>query len=55
VTVPSAAGGSDIVARAVAQKLSNSWGQQFVVDSRPGVIGAETAARAAPEFRVVGS
>ena len=50
VIVPSAAaGGADIVARAVTQKLSEAWGQQFVVDNRPGIVGAETAARAAPD------
>lgn len=50
VIVPSAAaGGADIVARAVMQKLGDAWGQQFVVDNRPGVLGAETAARAAPD------
>src|SRR5690348_15596703 len=50
VIVPSAAaGGADIIARAVTQRLSESWGQQFIVDNRPGIVGAETAARAAPD------
>jgi tripartite-type tricarboxylate transporter receptor subunit TctC len=50
VIVPSAAaGGADIIARGVMQKLTDTWGQQFVVDNRPGIVGAETAARAAPD------
>lgn len=43
---------SDIAARFVAQKLSERWGQQVVVDNRPGaggIIGAEIAAKAAPD------
>jgi tripartite-type tricarboxylate transporter receptor subunit TctC len=51
--VASAPGGApDILARAVTQKLTESLGQQFVVDNRPGasgVIGAEIAAKAAPD------
>jgi tripartite-type tricarboxylate transporter receptor subunit TctC len=51
--VASAPGGApDILARAVAQKLTDSLGQQMVIDNRAGasgVIGAEMAARAAPD------
>jgi tripartite-type tricarboxylate transporter receptor subunit TctC len=48
--VPSAAGGAgDIVARAVGQKLTESWGQQVIVDNRNGIVGAEIAAHAAPD------
>ena len=51
--VPIAPGGSnDIVARAVAQRLTASLGQTMVVDNRPGgggVLGTETAAKAAPD------
>jgi tripartite-type tricarboxylate transporter receptor subunit TctC len=50
LVVPYAPGGpSDSVARFVAQKLSLAWGQQMVVDNRPGAnanIGAEAVARA---------
>jgi tripartite-type tricarboxylate transporter receptor subunit TctC len=46
-TVPG--GGGDTVARAIGQKLTDSWGQQIVVDNRTGMIGAEIAARAIPD------
>ncbi|MBR0648631.1 tripartite tricarboxylate transporter substrate binding protein [Roseomonas terrae] len=53
IIVPFAAGGgADAVARALAQKLSERLGQQFVVDNRPGGagnIGTETAARSSPD------
>lgn len=42
-------GPTDILARVVAQKLSEGFGQQFIVDNRPGAagnIGAELVARA---------
>ena len=45
-------GGTDFVARVLAGKLSEIWGQQVVVDNRPGagsIIGAELAAKAPPD------
>lgn len=42
-------GGNDIMARLAAQRLSEAWGKQVVVDNRSGAGGAiafETAARA---------
>jgi tripartite-type tricarboxylate transporter receptor subunit TctC len=51
--VPSSAGGgTDIIARALAQKLAEAFGQPFVVENRPGagqMIGLELAAKAAPD------
>jgi tripartite-type tricarboxylate transporter receptor subunit TctC len=47
--VPYAAGGSgDLLARLIGDKLSKIWGQQVVVDNKPGaggIIGTEFAAR----------
>ncbi|MCC6535300.1 MAG: tripartite tricarboxylate transporter substrate binding protein [Burkholderiales bacterium] len=43
-------GGTDILARLIGQKLTESMGQQVVVDNRPGAggnIGVELAAKAA--------
>ncbi len=51
--VADAAGGApDQLGRLVAQKLSDSLGQQVVVDNRPGaggVLGADLAAKSAPD------
>jgi len=53
IIVPSApGGGTDISARVLAQYLSQSMGQQFFVENRPGagnMIGIEAAARAAAD------
>jgi len=53
IIVPQAAGGGvDIMARSVAQKLSETWGQQVIVDNRPGangIIGIEPVAKAKPD------
>ena len=45
-------GGSDVVARAIAIKLSEAWHQQVVVDNRPGaatLLGTDLAAKAPPD------
>ena len=45
-------GSTDIVARMIGQKLTESWGQPVLIENRPGAggnIAAETAARAAPD------
>jgi tripartite-type tricarboxylate transporter receptor subunit TctC len=53
IIVPYAAGGgTDTVARFVAQHLTTNWGQQVIVDNRPGAgtnIGSEAVVRAAPD------
>ena len=53
IIVPFATGGpADVYARAVAQRLSESLGQAFIVDNRPGggaVVGTDAVAKAAPD------
>lgn len=48
--VPFVAGGSsDTIARVLGQSLTKAWGQQIVIDNRPGagtIIGTELAAKA---------
>jgi tripartite-type tricarboxylate transporter receptor subunit TctC len=51
--VPFPPGGpADILSRAIGQKLTDSWGQQVVVDNRAGAggtIGSDLAAKGAPD------
>jgi tripartite-type tricarboxylate transporter receptor subunit TctC len=51
--VPFAAGGpTDVIARVVGQKLSETWGQQIVVENMPGAggnTGVGMVAKAAPD------
>ena len=53
IVVPFPAGGTtDILARAIGQKLTEQWKQQVIIDNRPGAganIGAEVAARSPPD------
>ncbi len=62
--VPFPPGGStDGAARIIGQKLTELWGQQILIDNRPGasgVVGSEIAARANPDgytllFGTIGS
>src|SRR5437763_1354812 len=44
--------GPDVLARIIGQKLTEAWGQQVVVDQRPGaggVIAADTVAKSTPD------
>ncbi len=45
-------GGADITARAIGQKMTEAWGQQVIVDNRPGgngSVGMSLAANANPD------
>lgn len=46
------AGAADLLTRTIGQKLTEAWGQQIIVDNRPGVggnLGLEIAAKSAPD------
>src|SRR5687768_6629382 len=53
IVIPSGAGGvTDILGRVMAQKLTESFGQQVVIDNRPGasgIVGSQIVAKAAPD------
>jgi tripartite-type tricarboxylate transporter receptor subunit TctC len=53
IVIPSGAGGiTDILGRVIAQKLTESLGQQVVIDNRPGasgIVGSQIVAKAAPD------
>src|SRR5262249_17771418 len=53
ITVTAAAGGvTDVVARALGQRLSEVWGQQVVIENKGGaahVLGAQAVAKAPPD------
>ncbi len=48
----SSGGGTDVVARIIAKKVSEAWNQQVVIDNRPGaggLVAFELAAKANPD------
>src|SRR5688500_11172055 len=48
---------SDFLARVLGQKLTESWGQQVVVDNRPGaggLIGGTVVSKSAPDGYTIG-
>ncbi|HYH42850.1 MAG TPA: tripartite tricarboxylate transporter substrate-binding protein [Burkholderiales bacterium] len=53
IVVPSGAGGvTDILGRVISQKLTDSFGQQVIIDNRPGasgIVGSQIVAKAAPD------
>ena len=53
IIVPFAAGGlTDVLTRGTGQELTRIWGQQVIVENRPGantIIGAEITAKAPPD------
>ena len=57
--VPIPAGATaDMITRLVAQKLNEAWGQQVIVDNRPGgafVIGSDIVAKGNPDGHTVGT
>jgi len=57
IIVPYTAGGSiDLLSRTIAQKLTELWGRNVVVDNRPGasgMIGTEIVTRAEPDGHVL--
>jgi tripartite-type tricarboxylate transporter receptor subunit TctC len=50
IVVPFGAGSvTDILARIVAEEMSRKWGQQVLVENRPGLAGTSAVAKAAPD------
>ena len=58
IVVPFPAGSAtDIVSRLMAQKFSTRFGQQFIVENRPGAsgnLGADAVAKSAPDGYTIG-
>ena len=59
VVIPQAAGGAvDVAWRPIAQKLTEAWGQQVIVDNRPGangIIGMDAVAKSKPDGYTLGA
>jgi len=52
IALSSPASGPDIIGRLIGQKFTEAWGQQVIMDTRPGasgIIGAEIASKATPD------
>ena len=52
IVAQAAAAGPDLVARMLAQRFTETWGQQFIVENRAGangIIGGDLAAKAKPD------
>jgi tripartite-type tricarboxylate transporter receptor subunit TctC len=50
LAVPFSAGSTtDILARAIGQRLSGKWGQPVIVENRPGIAGAQSVAKGAAD------
>jgi tripartite-type tricarboxylate transporter receptor subunit TctC len=53
ITVPYAPGGiTDVIARALAQRLTEAWKQQIIVENKPtgaGIVGIDAVAKSAPD------
>ena len=58
VVAYSPGGGTDLLSRTLARKLTESWGQSVIVDNRPGaggILGTEIVARAVPDGYTLGT
>lgn len=52
IAASAAGGGTDIIARLLAHRLTEAWGQQVIVDNRPGgggVIATDITTKAVPD------
>jgi tripartite-type tricarboxylate transporter receptor subunit TctC len=50
MAVPFSAGSTtDILARAISQRLATKWGQAVIVENRPGIAGAQSVAKGPPD------
>jgi tripartite-type tricarboxylate transporter receptor subunit TctC len=57
ITLTTAGGALDILARMIAEDIGRQWGQQVIVENRVGAggnIGAEATARSAPDGYTIG-